>query len=152
MLEVNATLAGHSGIDFDKKKMRRALRQIGGGVRKESRRLVARKAISGAGENPGRETGSLSRSIKVKVYSTGMAAIISPQRTADMGDAFYPAFLVYGVRREAVRRRDHQRQADNGKGWRIEPRNNFMMSALFNRSDVSKAALMETLKDSLVPR
>ncbi|HVL75309.1 MAG TPA: hypothetical protein VM406_04780 [Noviherbaspirillum sp.] len=152
MLEVNVKLAGHTALDFDKKKMRRALRQIGGGVRKEARRLVARRAVSQPGQDPGRDSGTLSRSIKVKVFSSGMGAVVSPQKTAEMGDAFYPAFLVYGVRRDAKRRKDHQRQVDNGKGWRMAPRNDFMMSAQFKRSDVSKAALMEALKDALKPR
>lgn len=152
MLEVNATLRGHSGIDFDKKKMRKALRTQGGGVRKDARRLVSRRAVSGGGENPGRGTGALWRSIKVKVYASGMAAIIAPQRTSEMGKDFYPAYLIKGVRRGAQRKKDHQAQADNGKGWRIERRNDFMMTALYKRSQVTQDALLQALKDSLKPR
>lgn len=151
-IEVNVRLAGHERIDFDRKSVRKALRIEGSAVRKEARRLVSRRAVSGGGENPGRETGALWRSIKSKVSRSGFLVKIAPQKTPEMGEDFYPAYLFYGVRRGAQRGRSHARRADNGSGWRIEPRNNFMIQALDRRRSGARVALEAALKDALVPR
>jgi hypothetical protein len=151
-VEVHVGWTGHTRIDFDKKKIRKALRVRGRDIQKEARRLVARRAVSDAGNMPGRDTGALQRSIKARVSRPGFLVSIRPHKTAEMGDDFYPAFLYYGVRRDAKRRTDRKKQVDNGKGWRIEPRGNFMTEALARRRDVSQTALKAALQDALIPR
>lgn len=134
MLEINVKLAGFSRIDFDKKKIRKTMRTLGRDVQKEARRLVARRAISGAGEYPGRQTGRLWRAIKYRVSKPGFLVKIMPGKTADMKD-FYPAFLLYGSKK-----RD------------LAPRKNYMTDALDNRRSVARGALRNALMDSLKPR
>jgi hypothetical protein len=140
MFEVHASLTGHQSIDFDKKRIRKELRQLGGVVRKDARKLVARRAVSRAGEDPGKDSGAMQRSIKAKTYKTGMAARIAPQKTAEMGPEYYPAFLMYGVRNAG------------SPGWRIEPRNNFMITALEGRREMVRDTLTAALKTALKPR
>lgn len=134
MLELNVKLDGFSKIDFDKKKIRKTMRTLGRDVQKAARRLVARRAISGAGEYPGRETGRLWRAIKYKVSRPGFLVKIMPVKTADM-DAYYPAFLRYG-----------------SKSRKIAPRKNYMTDALESRRDTARGALRNALQDSLKPR
>lgn len=133
-IEVHATLAGHTRLDFDKRLIKRALRQQGGEIRKEARRLVARRAISGAGDMPGRDSGVLWRSIKVKVSSGGFWARVSPFKTSEM-KVFYPAFLYYGVAER-----------------NIEKRGNYMSTALDARRDAAQSAIATALKSALKPR
>ncbi|WP_415257662.1 hypothetical protein [Thauera phenylacetica] len=169
MLEVNETITGHSRIDFDKVKVRRAMRKIGAEVRKDARRRVARRAISGAGEYPGRRSGALARSIKAKVFPSGFLVRVAPYKTAEM-DAFYPAYLDYGVLRDAAptrlapgegvgrsnRRRRGQvaeeRAARVAGGYRLAPRKNYMADALEARRESVRVTLRSALLDSLVPR
>lgn len=133
MLEANVTIQGHSRIDFDKRQIRKAMRRLGSDVRKEARRLVSRRAISGAGDYPGRDTGALMRSIKARVSRPGFLVRISPTRTSEMKD-FYPAFLGYGV------------------AGRIAKRKNYMTDALDNRADNVRTVLRAALQDALIPR
>lgn len=133
MLEINVKLDGFSRIDFDKKKIRKTMRTLGRDVQKEARRLVARRAISGAGEYPGRQTGRLWRAIKYRVSKPGFLVKIMPAKTADMKD-YYPAFLLYGSKK-----RD------------LAPRKNYMTDALDNRRSVARGALRNALMDSLKP-
>lgn len=133
--EVNAKLEGFGRIDFDRSKIRKALRKEGREVRKIARRLVARRAISGAGQYPGRQSGALMRSIKEHVSRPGFMVVIRPTKTAEMGKDFYPAFLQYGIRRH-----------------RIAPRGNYMTDALEARKNNARAALKAALQDALIPR
>lgn len=133
-IEVNATLFGHSRIDFDKKPIKRVLRQQAGEIRKVARRLVARRAISGAGDAPGRQTGTLWRSIRVKVSSGGFWARIAPYKTSEM-KVFYPAFLYYGSTKR-----------------NISKRANYMASALTTRRAAAQGAIYQALQGALKPR
>ncbi len=134
MFEVNVKFEGFSRIDFDKKKIRKTMRVLGRDVQKTARRLVARRAISGAGEYPGRQTGRMWRAIKYKVSKPGFLVKVMPEKTSDMQD-YYPAFLLYGSKK-----RD------------LAPRKNYMTDALESRRDVVRSALRNALQDSLVPR
>jgi len=135
MFEVNVKLDGFSRVDFDKRKIRKTMRVLGRDVQKEARRLIARRAISGAGEFPGRDTGALWRAIKYKVSKPGFLVRVEPAKTAEMGPDFYPAFLLYGSKK-----RD------------LAARKNYMTTALENRRDVARVALRNALQDSLIPR
>jgi len=132
-VEVFATITGYSKIDFDKRKIKKALRIQGGAIRKAARRLVARKAISAPGDFPGRDSGTLMRSIRLKVSSGGFWAKVAPYKTAEMGKDFYPAYLFYGTPT-------------------MEKRENYMIQALDQRRDATRSAIRAALEDSLVPR
>lgn len=144
--DLNVRLSGHTRIDFDRKQIRKALRIEGRGVQKEARRLVARRAISQPGEFPGRDSGALSRSIKSKVSRPGFLVRIAPQKTPEMGNDFYPAFLQYGVRPNP------NGKGGGANGWRIEPRANYMVEALSRRRPVAEVALRAALQNALIPR
>lgn len=135
MLEVNATLQGFSRIDFNRSKVRKSMRLLGRDVQKQARRLVARRAISGAGEYPGRHTGALWRAIKYRVSKPGFMVVVRPDKTAEMGKFFYPAVLQYGSKKR-----------------NIEKRKNYMEAALDSRRDYVRNTLRNTLQDALVPR
>lgn len=135
MLEINATLSGFSRIDFDGKKIRKTMRLLGREVQKEARRLVARRAISGAGEYPGRQTGALWRAIKYRVSKPGFLVRIQPDKTEEMGGDFYPAFLNYGSNKR-----------------NLAKRKNFMTASLESRRDMARRAIKRALRDALVPR
>lgn len=149
MLSESVTIAGHSRIDFDKVQVRRAMRKIGAKVRKDARRLVSRRAVSEADEYPGKRTGELARSIKSKVSRPGFLVAVRPDKTTRM-DAFYPAFLGYGVT-GAARRKDHRAQVKNGR-WRIAPRKNYMIDALDDNRAWIQTVLKEALQGALKPR
>jgi hypothetical protein len=140
-VSLNVRVIGHDRIDFDKRQIRRALRVAGRAVQKEARRQVSRKAISAAGEAPGRQTGTLSRSIKVKVGGGGFWVKVAPQKTEGMKD-FYPAFLWYGVKSKP----------ESGRQWRIAPRANYMTIALEAKREASRQVLATALSSALKPR
>ena len=133
-MQISVAFAGHSRIDFDKKPIKKVLRQQGGEVRKVARRLVARRAISAPGEMPGRQTGVLMRSIKVKVASGGFWARISPFKTNEM-EVFYPAFLFHGSTKR-----------------NIQKRANYMAVALDARRLSAQGAIQSALQGALIPR
>lgn len=150
LLETHVTIAGHKRIDFDGKRVRKAMRSAGADIRKQARRLVARRAVSQAGQDPGRRTGHLYRSIKATVSRSGFMVKIRPETTAEMGDDFYPAYLFYGVTGRA-RRADHRAQPKDGR-WRVSPRANYMEEALAARRAAVQHTIHGALLDALVPR
>lgn len=153
-------------LEFNKKRVRNAFAKVGRGVQDESRRLVARRAISKAGEAPGTRTGGLSRSIGYKVPTPsdgrpGFMVRIAPNQKGGRratrlpsgdDDDFYPAFLFYGVKRKAKRGRSHRKGASGGSGWKIAPRKNFMTEALSNRRSWAEKVLFNALKKSVVAK
>jgi hypothetical protein len=147
VLELNVHWAGFQGIDFDRKKIRHSLRQAGREVQRSARRLIAHKAISAAGDYPGKQSGQLQRAIKSKVSKYGFLVRVAPQKTATM-TAFYPAFLHYGIRNKA----GHRGQQSKSGSWRIAPRANFMQDALNERRHRIRELLREALQRALVPR
>jgi hypothetical protein len=71
-------------IDFDKKQIRRAMRRSGRAVQQAARKLVGKSMRSQPGAYPGRRTGRLQRSIKLKVSRSGFLVRVAPQLTSDM--------------------------------------------------------------------
>ncbi|XZG71724.1 hypothetical protein ACTSKR_07675 [Chitinibacteraceae bacterium HSL-7] len=145
---VNVRLDGHKRIDFDKKEVRKTMRRAGADVRKAARALIARKVRSGAGENPGRKTGRLYRSLGYKVSRSGFLVAVRHEKVAGM-EAPYWVYLYYGVRAGAVRRRGHKKQAEGA--WRISPRNNYIADALESRRGAVQTMIADTLKRALRP-
>lgn len=136
MLEIHETITGHERIDFDRSKIRRAMRGFGQDVRKEARRRLARRAISAPGQDPGRDTGNLQRSVIYKVSRPGFLVRIYPG-TSELrrkNNHWYAAYLYYGSKRG------------------LEPRANYMAEALEARRDDVRVRLRGALLDSLKPR
>lgn len=171
MFDVHAEISGFSRIDFDKKKIRKALRIEGRAIQKISRALVSRRVISKAGEYPGKETGQLARSIQVKVSRSGFLARIAPYNKSNAMKVFYPALLYYGVKThgrikplalgEGIgannRRRRGQRKAliaerAANQNYKIAPRKNYMTDALDRRRESARSAILNALQGALIPR
>lgn len=169
--EVHVGLKYHSYIDYDRKVLRRAMVKGASEIRKEARRLIARRAISAAGEFPGSTTGTLKRSVGiVSKGSKGGWIKIGVKKTTGM-DKFYPAFLFYGVKKlgkierlapgEGRGKSNRRKRGDRAKivaerkastGYVIAPRANYIMAALDAKRDHVKTIIQEALKGALVPR
>ena len=133
-LELQVGLEFHKVIDYDRKAMRKALREGGAEVRKEARRLLSRRAVSAPGEIPGMQTGMLKRAIGVvSVGSNGGWVKVGPKTIK--GSVFYPAFLFYGSPKTG-----------------LEKRGNFMTAALDEKREAVRSMIRDALKNSLVPR
>lgn len=134
-VEVRVGLEFHKTIDYDRKAMRKALREGAAQVRKEARRIVSRRAISLAGQFPGMQTGTLKRAIGiVSKGSKGGWIKIGVRKSKEMTD-FYPAFLFYGSTKTGLAKRG-----------------NFMTAALEAKRETVRGNIREALKHSLVPR
>lgn len=103
-------------IDFDKSKIRAAMRKAGKIVRNRARDDLLKGTSNGAGY-PAVRKGTLRNSIGIKVSRSGFLVRVRPEKTPAMGKSYYPAYLHYGVRAKAG-------------GWRIEPHENYMVDAL----------------------
>lgn len=133
--EISAGLEFHRTIDYDRRGMRRALNRGAAEVRKEARRLVARRAVSAAGEFPGVDSGTLRRGIGiVRRGSKGGWVKIGVRKTEGMAD-FYPAFLFYGSPKTGLAKRD-----------------NYITAALATKRETVRSNIRGALKDCLVPR
>lgn len=130
-LDIRITVEGINRLLFDKRELKKAFRKGGAVVAKESRRLIASRAISSAGQFPGYDTGTMSKSIKVKAGSGGGYVRVMPYKTLAMGDDFYPAFLMVGTR--------------NG----LRPRKDFMVQALDNKQTEIRAAIHAALVNAI---
>lgn len=131
MLDIKINVKGHSSLFFDKKELKSAIRKGGTEVQREARRLISSRAVSGAGDLPGYDTGAMSRSVKTKVGSGGLYAIVSPHKTPEMGNDYYPAYLIHGTSRG------------------IEKRKDFIISALQNKQFAIRLAMRMSLVKSI---
>jgi hypothetical protein len=132
MSDVNIKTEGFDRILFKKTELKRAIRKGGGVVRQEARRLIARRAISAPGDFPGRDSGAMMRSIKVKVGSGCGYAKVMPYKNAEIVKDFYPAFLSYGT--------------SSG----LKPRKNFMVAALDSKQMQIRREISNALRRALV--
>jgi hypothetical protein len=131
MLDVNIQVKGINRLYFEKRELKAAIRLGGREVAKESRRLIANRAVSGASDFPGYDSGAMSRAIKVKVSSGGLYATVSPHKTQEMGDDYYPAYLIYGTKRGLEKRKD------------------FVVSALDNKRSMVRMLIRRSLIKAL---
>jgi len=161
---------GHSHLDFDRRQIRKAMRQIGADIRKVARRKVARRAVSEAGKAPGKQSGTLQRAINYRVSKPGLLVSIRPDKTEAMGKDFYPAFLNAGVRQGSAMKRlapgeglgisNRRRRGQRAKetmaraagGWRVAPRANYMEESLEERKANARQVLANALQDALIAR
>lgn len=141
MIDIRIDVDGINSIIFNKRELKSAFKKGGAVVRKESRRLIASKAISAAGQFPGYVTGAMSKSIKLTVGSGGGYVKVMPYMTPLMAQnsiskeyeegIFYPAVLMAG----------------NNRG--LKPRKDFMVQALDNKQAEIKSAIRKALQDAL---
>jgi len=147
---------------FNRTRMRRAFVRIGQVHMRDARRLVMNRGRSLPGDNPAYQTGRLARSIgyyvpRASKNRPGLMVKIAPNQKNGEGNrhingAFYPAFLFYGVRRGAKRKKSHHAGASGGSDWRIAPRNNFMVEVLDKRRSWTRYVLSRELRTSLRPQ
>ncbi|SWY00433.1 Uncharacterised protein [Klebsiella pneumoniae] len=147
---------------FNRARMRRAFVRIGQTHMRDARRLVMHRGRSAPGENPAYRTGKLARSIgyyvpRASKRRAGLMVKIAPNQKNGEGNRhisgdFYPAFLFYGVRRGAKRKKGHHRGASGGSGWRLAPRNNYMADVLERRRSWTRYVLSRELRKSLRPQ
>jgi len=147
---------------FNRARMRKAFIKIGQVHMRDARRLVMNRARSNPGDNPGYRTGQLARSIgyyvpRASSRRPGLMVRIAPNQKRGEGNRliegdFYPAFLFYGVRRGAKRKKSHHKGKSGGSGWKVAPRNNFMTQVLENRKSWTRYILSRELRKSLRPQ
>ena len=145
MIELHARLFGHRSIDFDKRKLRKAVRAGARLVRREGRRLAGKKSGSGRryrvwgdmlhrasapGAPPAKLTGALQRSVFFRTLegTSGLAMSVGPSPRR----VFYARFLAGGTEKMDARP--------------------FMGEALERHEGPIRNALRDALKSSLVPR
>jgi len=124
-------IEGFDRIIFKKTELKKALRTGGRIVQKSSRKMISKRSVSKEGEFPGRVSGEMSRSIKIKFGSGGGWVRIQPTNTANMRK-YYPAFLIYGTKRG------------------LKPRKNFMQSAMEQNQSIIKSGIFAALNNALV--
>lgn len=151
MLVQCAVDSGFRTIDYDKREVKKALRKSGGNVRKLARKLISRKAVSEPGQYPGRDTGELSRSIKVSVTKSGYAALVRPTKTKAM-PVYYPAFVVYGHRAPHSETAEEARAHKVRSGKKVAaPRKNFIVDAAEKSRDSFEADMYKALHNAIKP-
>jgi hypothetical protein len=132
-------------LDFNRSKVRAGMRKAG--------RLVAGQAkmnlslARGSDGYPAVKTGALRDSVDFKLSRSGFLVRIAPKKGEGM-PAPYHAFLYYGVKAGARRRKDHKAQAGGGT-WRIKPRKNYMVDALEDKAAEVEAILRKTYTNAI---
>lgn len=149
MLVQCAVDPGYRKIDYDPKALKQPLRKSGNAVRKIARKMISRKAVSEAGQFPGKQTGEMAKSIKIKVSKSGYSVAVYPTKTQAM-PAYYPAFVVYGHRapysETAQEARSHKQRA----GKKVAaPRKNFVPEAADKYAKTFESEMFDALGDAI---
>lgn len=149
MLVQCAVDPGYRKIDYDPKALKQPLRKSGNAVRNIARKMISRKAVSEAGQFPGKQTGEMAKSIKVKVSKSGYSVAVYPTKTQAM-PAYYPAFVVYGHRapysETAQEARSHKQRA----GKKVAaPRKNFVPEAADKYAKTFESEMFDALGDAI---
>lgn len=149
MLVQCAVDPGYRKIDYDPKALKQPLRKSGNAVLKIARKMISRKAVSEAGQFPGKQTGEMAKSIKVKVSKSGYSVAVYPTKTQAM-PAYYPAFVVYGHRapysETAQEARSHKQRA----GKKVAaPRKNFVPEAADKYAKTFESEMFDALGDAI---
>lgn len=138
-VQLHASIAGHSKIDFDRNRINKELRTQGRLIQRRARRKVARRATSNAGEYPGKVSGALQRAIDLVRPKSKVGFWIKVEPTTAKikrtGKIYYPAVLYFGSKKRG-----------------IEPRDNYVADALEDESDHVQTAMQRALVEALVPR
>lgn len=154
-------------IDFDKTKVRAGFRQAGKEVTARAQMLLA----LGKGQDgyPTTRTGALLHAINFRVSRSGFMVKVMPDMPAGAKD-YYPAYLHYGVRQGArvgrlapgqgLGRSNRRARGARGEalaarkltGWRIAPRDNYIVDALQDSAPKVEKILAAALGRALRPK
>lgn len=137
MFKLGVDIEGFSYVDFDKKIIKRALKQEHPPIRRLAKNVIKRGAASNPGEFPKNQTGLMIKSIKSRVSKKGLAAIIGSYpigRMTETKDGFYPIFLIKGTKRG------------------VKKRKNFIEDAFNKRRDHAREAIRNAMFNALIPR
>lgn len=142
---------GFRRIDYDGRELRKTLRKAGSDVRRIARKLISKRAVSEAGEFPGKQTGEMAKSIRVHVSRSGYSVSIHPTKTSRM-PAYYPAFVVYGHRAPHSETKEEARAHKARSGKKVAaPRKNFIVDAATENRLQFERDMYEALSNSIKP-
>lgn len=149
-MQISAKIqSGFSYPDLDTKVLKKGLRSVGNEVRKEARKLIARKAVSEAGGFPGKDTGAMQNSIRAKVSRTGFSVAVYPTKTEKM-PVYYPAFVVYGHRAPHTETKDQARKHKKRGGVKVAaPRKNFIYEAANGKAEAFAKEMERVMPQAL---
>ncbi len=138
MFKVGVDIKGFDYVDFDKRIIKKTLKQQHPPIRNLAKKLISRRGNTSApGEFPARQTGLMVRSVKSFVSKKGWTAIIGSYpvgRMLENKDGFYPAYLMKGTKRG------------------IKKRKNFIEDAFNRRREIARDAIRDAMISALVPR
>ncbi|MBN3004511.1 hypothetical protein JW897_12270 [Chromobacterium alkanivorans] len=154
-------------VDFDKSKVRAGFRQAGKIVTGRAQMLLA----LGKGQDgyPTNRTGALLHAISFKVSRSGFMVRVMPNMPEGSKE-YYPAYLHYGVRQGArvtklapgqgLGRSNRRARGARGEalaarkltGWRIAPRDNYIVDALQDSAQEVEGVLAAALGRALRPK
>ena len=137
--------------DFDPRVLKKGFRKVGAEVRKIAKKEVSKKAVSRAGDFPGRDTGTLRKSIKAKVSRSGFSVGVASYKVTGM-DVYYPAFVYWGHRAPGEDMKDGKSdKKQHGKkrvGTKVAaPRKNYIAAAAEAYGQTQYQSVMSTLLD-----
>lgn len=142
---------GFRTIDYDPRELRKPLRKAGQDVRKIARKLISRRAVSEAGGFPGRDSGEMQRSLRVKMSRSGYSVAVYPTKTSRM-QVYYPAFVVYGHRGPGSETAEQARRHKKRPGEKVaKPRKNFVEAAAKAYASTFQNEMTEALADAIKP-
>jgi hypothetical protein len=142
---------GFRTIDYDSKELRKPLRKAGNDVRKLARKLISRRSVSDAGDFPGRDSGEMQRSLRVKVSRSGYSVSVYPTKTQRM-PVYYPAFVVYGHRGPGSETLEQSRCHKKRPGEKVaKPRKNFVPAAAEQYSGTFHETMANALANAIKP-
>lgn len=154
-------------IDFDKTKVRYGFRRAGKIVTARAQMLLA----LGKGQEgyPTNRTGALLHAINFRVSRSGFMVRVKPDMP-EGAEKYYPAYLHYGVRQGArvtrlapgqgLGRSNRRARGARGEalaarkltGWRIAPRDNYIVDALHDSEQKVEQVLAAALGRALRPK
>ncbi|EFR2313536.1 hypothetical protein H1329_002078 [Salmonella enterica] len=160
---IHVDFEGDTKIDFDRRKVRKAFKTIGQAIQQDARDRVSSRRGSKPGQDPGWESGKMYKSIGYFIPNASknrpgfMVKIMPNQRRGKemtpfaKGEAYYPAYLFFGVRRGARKGISLKKRASGASDWRIAPRANFMIESLNDKRYWTEKVLFNALRSAVKP-
>lgn len=140
---------GFKCVDYDPKALKKPLNDSGKAVAKIARKSISRRAVSEPGQFPGKQTGAMARSIKVKVSKSGYSVSIYPTKTKEM-PVYYPAFVVYGHRAPYSETAQESRSHKQRSGQKVAaPRKHFIFEAAKKYEKTFQSEMYDALGEAI---
>lgn len=141
---------GFRTFDYDGDALKKPLRKVGNQVRKIARNLIAKEGVSRPYELPGKQTGRMQESIRVRVSKAGYSSWVEPSKTSKM-PVYYPAFVVYGHRGPYSETAKQARQHRKRPGIKVAlPRDNFIFWAAEMYAPNFRKAMDKALASAII--